>query len=148
MRIECPSCFAAYVVPDSLLTAGRVVRCARCGGDWTPVATSSVPEAEVEVLPPEPPPEPPPTATAVDERGAEQVVVATRLSAMERLAAHAGMATVILHPPPIGLGSESCCCSPWRSAPPSAWRGEIVAAWPPSARAYALFGLQPQTETP
>ena len=28
-----------------------------------------------------------------------------------------------------------------------AWRGQIVAEWPPSARAYALFGLQPQTET-
>ena len=28
-----------------------------------------------------------------------------------------------------------------------AWRGQIVAEWPPSARAYALFGLQPQTES-
>jgi hypothetical protein len=28
------------------------------------------------------------------------------------------------------------------------WRGEIVAVWPPSARAYALFGLQPESQTP
>jgi hypothetical protein len=26
------------------------------------------------------------------------------------------------------------------------WRGEIVAGWPPSARAYALFGLEPRAE--
>jgi hypothetical protein len=26
-----------------------------------------------------------------------------------------------------------------------AWRSQIVAAWPPSARAYAAFGLHPQT---
>jgi hypothetical protein len=25
-----------------------------------------------------------------------------------------------------------------------AWRSQIVAAWPPSARAYAAFGLHPQ----
>jgi hypothetical protein len=29
-----------------------------------------------------------------------------------------------------------------------AWRGQIVAAWPPSARAYAAFGLHPQTGSP
>jgi hypothetical protein len=28
------------------------------------------------------------------------------------------------------------------------WRSQIVAEWPPSARAYAVFGLQPQTESP
>src|SRR3974390_1113749 len=36
MRIDCPSCQAAYDVPDRLLSAGRTVRCARCGGEWTP----------------------------------------------------------------------------------------------------------------
>jgi hypothetical protein len=25
-----------------------------------------------------------------------------------------------------------------------AWRDQIVEAWPPSARAYAVFGLQPE----
>jgi hypothetical protein len=29
-----------------------------------------------------------------------------------------------------------------------AWRGQIVAAWPPSSRAYAAFGLHPQPESP
>jgi hypothetical protein len=28
-----------------------------------------------------------------------------------------------------------------------AWRSRIVEAWPPSARAYALFGLQPGAPT-
>ena len=26
------------------------------------------------------------------------------------------------------------------------WRGEIIAGWPPSVRAYALFGLESQAE--
>ncbi len=29
-----------------------------------------------------------------------------------------------------------------------AWRTEIVTAWPPSARAYAAFGLHPQQTSP
>ena len=28
------------------------------------------------------------------------------------------------------------------------WRGDIAAAWPPSARGYAAFGLHPLTEAP
>lgn len=26
------------------------------------------------------------------------------------------------------------------------WRAEIIASWPPSARAYALFGVEPRAE--
>src|SRR5262249_11997962 len=48
MRIICPSCSATYDVPDSLVTPGRIVRCARCGQEWSPVQA-----------PPEPPPAPP-----------------------------------------------------------------------------------------
>ena len=47
MRITCPSCSAGYEVPDSLMPAGRIVRCARCGSEWTPVAVSAV-AAEAE----------------------------------------------------------------------------------------------------
>lgn len=44
MRIVCPSCDAAYEVPESLLgDDAQVVRCARCGGEWTPERTQSDP---------------------------------------------------------------------------------------------------------
>lgn len=39
MRIVCPACDAAYDVPDAMLAGGpRVVRCAKCGREWTPSA--------------------------------------------------------------------------------------------------------------
>ena len=47
MRIACPTCQAAYEVPDTLLrppapgAAARKVKCARCGNAWAP----EVPEA-------------------------------------------------------------------------------------------------------
>ena len=37
MRIGCPSCNAVYQVPDEQLVEGRVVRCVRCGTDWSPI---------------------------------------------------------------------------------------------------------------
>jgi predicted Zn finger-like uncharacterized protein len=135
MRIVCPSCSAAYDVPDSLLTAGRSVRCARCGGDWTPVEAVG-PEPE----PPSPPPMPVATAPMAE------VAVVARPSAMERLAAHAAL------PPPstrlrlAWVGSLLLLALLIGGA--FAWRGRIVAAWPPSARAYAAFGLYSPTESP
>src|SRR5690348_17886277 len=74
MRLICPSCSVAYEVPDSLVPAGRAVRCVRCGGEWTPVA------AAVEEAAPEPEPEPEPV---VREPGP-----LPPFTAMERLAAH------------------------------------------------------------
>ena len=44
MRIVCPTCSAAYEVPDSLLGTGRPVRCARCTREWVPeTATQAAP---------------------------------------------------------------------------------------------------------
>ncbi|MFC0410768.1 zinc-ribbon domain-containing protein [Roseomonas elaeocarpi] len=41
MRIICPRCEAAYEVPEMMLSsglsAGRTVRCARCGARWAPL---------------------------------------------------------------------------------------------------------------
>jgi predicted Zn finger-like uncharacterized protein len=68
MRIACPSCAAEYDVPASRVTPGKMVRCARCGGEWMAadqtddVIVTAEPEAsQPEVLPevlPEPPIEP------------------------------------------------------------------------------------------
>ena len=37
MRIVCPSCDAAYMVPDEKLAPGRPARCACCGQQWVPI---------------------------------------------------------------------------------------------------------------
>jgi predicted Zn finger-like uncharacterized protein len=135
MRITCPSCSTAYDVPDSLMTAGRAVRCARCGGEWAPVAVAvAAPEPEPEAA--EPPPvaaTPPPVATP-------------RPSAMERLAAHAAWPQPSNQLRLAWVGSLVVLLLAIGAA--YVWRGQIVAEWPPSARAYAVFGLQPQTEPP
>ncbi len=53
MRTVCPSCQAAYDVPASVLAAGRTLRCARCGADFTtpaevaPAETAPVADAPV-----------------------------------------------------------------------------------------------------
>jgi predicted Zn finger-like uncharacterized protein len=129
MRIVCPSCSAAYEVPDSLVTPGRVVRCARCSEKWMPV------DAPVDVAEPPPAPEPEPVA--------EEPVVATvalpRQSAMERLAAHPAKPK-----PMLGLrlawaaSLVALAVAAWAAY---AWRSPIMAAWPPSTRAYSVFGL-------
>jgi predicted Zn finger-like uncharacterized protein len=140
MRIVCPNCSAAYDVPDSLVTAGRSVRCARCGGDWTPV----------EVAAPEPDlPSPPiaaPAPVTVAEPPAAPVVASRRLTAMDRLAAHAAFPR-----PSVRLRLAwvaSLVLLVLLAGAAYVWRSDVVAAWPPSARAYAAFGLHPQTESP
>ena len=47
MRIGCPSCNAVYQVPDEQLVEGRVVRCVRCGTDWSPVVAVPVEDGAV-----------------------------------------------------------------------------------------------------
>jgi len=139
MRIVCPSCSAAYDIPDSLVTAGRVVRCARCAREWAPVEAAA-------------PPEPPPPPTAVEDSKPPAadvprmpVVAIARQSAMDRLAAHPP------EPQPSGhlrlAWAATVAVLVVAAAVAYTWRGDIVTAWPPSARAYAAFGLHPTTET-
>jgi predicted Zn finger-like uncharacterized protein len=142
MRIVCPTCSAAYDVPDSLVTAGRSVRCARCGGDWTPVeiaAPEPSPPLEPTVAPAE---EPVPVA----EPPAAPVVATARPSAMDRLAAHADLPRPSVRLP-MAWGA-SLVLLVLLAGGAYVWRSDVVAAWPPSARAYAAFGLHPQPESP
>ena len=142
MRIVCPSCSAAYDVPDSLVTAGRTVRCARCHGDWAPVVAvpvpAPVPLAESELAAVEPAVPPRPAVPAIDN-GARRS--ASRPSAMDRLAAH-----------PVRPPSRTRLRMAWAASlvvlvllvlGGYAWRDQIVAAWPPSGRVYAVFGMHP-----
>jgi predicted Zn finger-like uncharacterized protein len=132
MRITCPSCSAGYEVPDSLMPAGRIARCARCGGEWTPVAVSAVAgEADAD-------------ARTVEQAlpGAEDAAPwsVARQSAMDRLAANPVRTPSRL---PLGLAWAASVLvlvlAVWAGF---AWRADIAAAWPPSARVYGLFGFQ------
>jgi predicted Zn finger-like uncharacterized protein len=136
MRIACPSCSAAYDVPDPLVPPGRVVRCARCGSEWAPTGPAP-PEPEVE---PAPPPEPEPESV-VRRRAARVAETSPRQSAMDRLAAHPAL-------PPSSLRlrlawAASVLLIVFCVAGASAWRAQIVESWPPSARMYAAFGMHP-----
>lgn len=67
MRIACPSCSAAYEVPESLLASGpRLLRCARCGHQFQasmPAAPAAAPAAPAQAAPA--PAAPSPVAGAV-----------------------------------------------------------------------------------
>jgi predicted Zn finger-like uncharacterized protein len=147
MRIVCPACSAAYEVPDSLLTAGRNVRCARCGNEWMPVQAATV-ERESELAPMEAPPSDfsePVAITAPQAPVGDATPIAEPSprpsSAMDRLAVQSA-------PPPSRLQLRLAwfaslvlialfCIAAY------AWRADIVEVWPPSARMYAAFGMRP-----
>jgi predicted Zn finger-like uncharacterized protein len=153
MRIVCPSCQAAYEVPDKLLAGSpRRVRCARCGNDWVPEAAPATPLAQLPAPAPEPPapdaappePEAPKPPAAEPERGlpppppvrlapvveprAQDKAPAT--SAGRRLAVLAALgwaASLAL------LGAAG-----WAGL---AYRDDVMAGWAASRRLYALLGL-------
>lgn len=140
MRIVCPSCAAAYEVPEQRISPGRMVRCARCAREWAPVAAAAV--APAPVVPPSAPP------------------VARPEPKLERLAAAPGMRTPILSVPqarPVPIAAPPEPGRPDRgvalgwivsvvilvalAAAAYAKRDEIVRAWPASERAYAALGI-------
>jgi predicted Zn finger-like uncharacterized protein len=145
MRIACPSCSAAYEVPDALLAAGpRLLRCARCGAQFTAEGSPPPPEpAPPEPPPPESPPEPPQeTAPPARDRPAP-TRGPTRHSPIDA-------------PPTAEPEETPSGASPGRLAAAWLgsfallgalvfaalhWRAEIAAAWPPAARLYAALGL-------
>ncbi len=141
MRIVCPSCQAAYEVPEKLLSgAPRKVRCARCGNSWVPEAVVApvveaapppAPESEREPEPIEPAPvrAAPPPAVVVPR--AEDRLVPEPAESPGRgpvlLAALAWAVSVVLF-----AGAA------WGIV---LWRAEIMAAWAPSRWLFSLLGL-------
>ena len=129
MRIVCPSCAAAYDVPDDRLVPGRAVRCAGCGAGWTPrplQAAVPVPvpveeEPEPAILPEaadEPsPPDPHPVSLSVPPAG-------RRLSGS---VAAGWVATVLI------VGGVA-----WAGV---TRRDSVMQAWPPTERLYSALGL-------
>lgn len=129
MRIVCPSCSAAYDVADSLLTPGRTVRCARCSEAWVarPVEPSTVDEPKSPDITPAPLTEPEPETPRPAAMDRLALGGPARSSGGVGLAVAWTVSVVVL----VGLLA-------WGAY---AWRAEIVASWPASARLYSLLGL-------
>lgn len=135
MRIVCPSCTAAYDVPDGLVAARRVLRCAKCGAEFSPEVPSApavraeAPSAMVEVVERSPGQDAPRLAPA-DGLSALAATPPTGLRAVggsRKLAVIAawGFSLALL-----GVGG-------WAFI---AWRQVILHAWPAAGRVYAFLG--------
>lgn len=143
MRIVCPSCAAAYEVPDTRVLPGQSVRCARCGTNWTPVAEPlTVPKPFGPLLPPidagSSPTGSPPIAKSASPSPAAQI-----FSPPDAYAA-------TLDRPGISLAASSAVLIGWILSvaiiigfcwAAIAWRDDIMHAWPPSERLYSTLGL-------
>jgi predicted Zn finger-like uncharacterized protein len=126
MRITCPSCAAAYEVPESRLTPHKKVRCARCGGQWIPVHTAGDTGS------------PEPAKDSLSHLPTESLPAVT---AMDRLAALPSP-----QPSPAGLLGAWVLTAVVLVAALTAtvvWREAVMRAWPPSALVLAPFGHAP-----
>ncbi len=144
MRIACPSCSAEYEVPDAALAAGpRTLKCARCGHQFQ-AALPEAPPMAAPVADPAPeadsaPATGPVTAPAdrpPPSRGPRQSnpidpplprLSDAPASPPDRLALAGWVMTTVV----LALGLYAGF----------AFRGEIIEAWPASARLYQALGL-------
>ena len=143
MRIVCPTCAAAYDVPDSKLAGGtRKVRCARCATEWAAGGMTVAP------LPPDdmdaafrPPPKP-----AADPHGRPEPRLKPLRPRMEPR-------FVVPDEPPEALAPQrrgviglvawvlTLVLLAGGCAAAVQWRAQVMAAWPPSERVFAALGL-------
>ncbi|KAA5613263.1 hypothetical protein F1189_06120 [Rhodovastum atsumiense] len=137
MHLACPSCHATYDVPDTLLgTPPRPVRCARCATVFTPPEPAPPPSSPAAA-----PPAPPPSPVSRPEPRLTAKVRPVPLSVLPE--------ELEMPPAPPSAGAPlAAAAAAWvlslallGGAGYAAWhwREEIMAAWPPSQRAYALF---------
>lgn len=169
MRIVCPKCQAAYTVPDALIAPGKRVRCARCNAEWAPL-----PRATVEAAAPmlrarallEPTPAEKPAVVEPDRIPAPVVPAHGSLRVTSeppgRHAAPAArpvarpVADSVAHPSGRGGGATAVWVGwaltivvlvglVWAAV---AWRGAVMAGWPPSARVYGALGLSAPGPSP
>jgi predicted Zn finger-like uncharacterized protein len=164
MRLACPSCRAVYEIPDALIGGSRRLRCARCPAEWvaTPapeapaaaqgrpddaaaraglgerVAAESAAAAPASIGPTSLPPPTSDPAPSLRPEARPSLVSGGRPETRPAPAAQPrrarALTTVLawlLTFAVLGAGAASC----YR------WRGEVMAAWPPSQRVYAALGL-------
>jgi predicted Zn finger-like uncharacterized protein len=147
MRIVCPSCQAAYEVPEKVLTAGtKAVRCARCGTEWAPAAVATPPaDAPADASPQLPaavPSLPPPGERAArgesrlssyrprtEERDAD-VWPPTPDDARPRGGRSVIIGWLLSIIVLVGLAGAAV-----------SWRNQVMSAWPASERLFMALGL-------
>jgi predicted Zn finger-like uncharacterized protein len=166
MRTVCPSCDATYEVPDAMLAGGpRLVKCARCGGEWTATAApppepTAAPTAEPTADPPpsvtaeQPPPPPKPAgpmaALEADQPGRIELRPNPLRSRTEPRAtptalddhAPAPVAARKAGAGPIAAWILSLAVLIGAGGAVVTWRTQVMAAWPPSERVFAAVGLR------
>lgn len=127
MRLECPSCAAAYDVPDTLLKPGQPVRCVRCHALWQP-SPDAIPEPAPTAPPALPPPSRPnppaplqpgrPPAVSTPARRPRASLAAPVLAWVASLAVLVGAGAALVY-----------------------HRAAVIEAWPPAARLFLALGL-------
>jgi predicted Zn finger-like uncharacterized protein len=130
MRIVCPNCDTAYDAPASIVTAGRLMRCARCRTEWMPAGP------EIEQVP-APPPGPsaqtalfsdiPPVAAEPVIRAPFPEMTPTRQPPRKAVIAGWVVSLTVL------------VAALWLVI---AYRQAVMRHWPASARAYAALGYK------
>lgn len=152
MRLSCPACDAAYDLPETLfLTGARKVRCVKCGHAWmagerAPATPEEPPPAAVAPPPAEPGPE------AEAEEAPARRPLPLRRRAAPPPAEPPPLPDLLLAPPPEPRGSGRPLAVAWAASvlllAVACWagweyRGQVVAAWPASARLYTALGGMP-----
>ena len=132
MRIVCPSCTAAYEVPEARLLPGQSVRCARCGTNWTPVAGPQPAAVPAAPQPPAAAPLPPPPTSS----GAQIFSASSPFAGMDRPGARFASGPAVLAGWVVSIAAVIGLC--WAAV---TWRYDIMHAWPPSERLYSTLGL-------
>jgi predicted Zn finger-like uncharacterized protein len=156
MRIVCPSCSAAYEVPDSMLGGRKAVRCARCGDEWRPFEREPQIEPEPEIEPeqeltaPPPPPREQEIVTRLELERLPRPVPVEPQPYERRMTGGAMAIDRLMAAPQPAQRSNVALTLAWLGSVVAiivllyaayAWRVEIMAAWPPSVRVYAVLGL-------
>ena len=169
VRIVCPSCAAAYDVPETALAPGRAVRCGRCGTQWAPMPAKTRPPSDAPVLVP-----PSLVPSSLNPSGPVGWPAAESIAGpVVPLGKPATGAEAAGEPPrnPKVLraarpAAETTVQRPRRSGTAPliawlaslvvlvalvfaayAWRDRIMAAWPPSERLYAALGIAHATSS-
>lgn len=136
MRIVCPSCTAAYEVPEARLLPGQPVRCARCGTNWAPLAgpqpTARPAAPQPSDAGPLPLPQAPSTASDTQPFLAPNPFAGT----LERPGARFASGPAVLAGWVVSIAAVVGLC--WAAV---TWRYDIMHAWPPSERLYSTLGL-------
>ena len=146
MIITCPSCTTRFQIGDNALgPAGRRVRCAKCGESWWQEPVAAEPEPQPEQVPVEAEPDAPsiPRNPTVDEPPVEPD--------------HRVDWPEIRSDPPFWELSDRGIKAGWGLllallvlllAGGWLWHDKVTAAWPKSARLFALFGIEADRPSP